>query len=101
MFNFLQILSREGSRAERRRCAAAAGLVLVAALAAAHAAEPDTATAPSPLADPAPPSPLREYTDGHGRLCRVYARQVVIDGTAQTAYATVCREADGRWVLSR
>jgi surface antigen len=44
---------------------------------------------------------VREYTDGDGRLCRVYERLVVIEGAPQTAYATVCREADGRWVLSR
>jgi hypothetical protein len=46
-------------------------------------------------------SPLREFNDVDGRLCRVYARRVVIDGTSQPAFATVCRTANGRWVLSR
>jgi surface antigen len=47
------------------------------------------------------PQPVREYTDANGRLCRVYAREIVIDGTKQQAYATVCRDANGRWVLAR
>lgn len=49
----------------------------------------------------APPAPLRSYTDQQGRMCRVYQRRVIINGEAQTALATVCREANGRWVLSR
>jgi hypothetical protein len=47
------------------------------------------------------PSPLREFTDPQGRTCRVYAQRIVIEGGEQTALATVCREANGRWVLSR
>lgn len=101
MVNFPEILSRGGSRAVRRCGAVAAGLLLFALLGTARGAELDTGTAPSPPADLASQSPLREYTDAQGRLCRVYAQQVVIEGTAQIAYATVCREADGRWVLSR
>jgi hypothetical protein len=46
------------------------------------------------------PQPVREYTDATGRLCRVYAREIVIDGATQTAYETLCRDADGRWVLA-
>ncbi len=46
-------------------------------------------------------APIRVFTDERGRSCRVYARPVVIDGEARTAYATVCREPNGRWVLSR
>lgn len=46
-------------------------------------------------------APLREFTDGEGRLCRVYARGVMIDGRPQQAFAVVCREANGRWVMSR
>lgn len=49
--------------------------------------------------EPAPP--VREFNDAQGRVCRVYARQVIIAGEAQTALATVCRDANGRWVLSR
>ena len=56
--------------------------------------------------DDAPPigeetQPVREYRDAAGRLCRVYARHIVIDGEPRTALATVCRDANGRWVLSR
>ena len=46
-------------------------------------------------------SPLREFTDPQGRACRVYAQRIIIEGDEQTALATVCREANGRWVLSR
>lgn len=45
--------------------------------------------------------PVRQYVDSQGRLCRVYVRQIVIDGTSQTAYATLCRDPDGRWVIAR
>jgi hypothetical protein len=48
-----------------------------------------------------PPAPLQSYTDQGGRSCRVYERRVVIDGEPATALATVCREPNGRWVLSR
>jgi hypothetical protein len=47
------------------------------------------------------PQPLRSYADEEGRTCRVYERRVVIDGGPATALATVCRDASGRWVLSR
>jgi surface antigen len=47
------------------------------------------------------PRPLREFSDADGRPCRVYARDVIIDGRLQPALAVVCREASGRWVLSR
>jgi surface antigen len=110
LVNFPDILSTKGGRGRSgvvhpRRWLAA--LAMLSSLHAALAAEPEPGSvAPLPLASPpasstAPASPVREYTDGDGRLCRVYARQVVIEGAAQTAYATVCREADGRWVLSR
>jgi hypothetical protein len=45
--------------------------------------------------------PVREYRDAAGRLCRVYERRIVIGGEARVALATVCRDANGRWVLSR
>jgi surface antigen len=47
------------------------------------------------------PPPVRAFTDAEGRICNVYAHQVTIDGGAQTAYATVCRQSNGRWVLVR
>jgi hypothetical protein len=112
LVNFPDILSRRGGSGRSgavhlRRWLA--GLAMLSSVHAVLAAEPEPgsvapsapATAPSPAGSPGPTSPVREYTDGDGRLCRVYARQVVIEGAAQTAYATVCREADGRWVLSR
>ncbi|HEX7968033.1 MAG TPA: hypothetical protein VF502_07425 [Stellaceae bacterium] len=46
-------------------------------------------------------APVRAFTDERGRSCRVYARAVIIDGEPRTAFATVCRESSGRWVLSR
>ena len=106
LVNFPDILSRRGGRSRSgavRRRRWLAGLAVLGSLHAALAAEPEPGSvAPSPPSSaPAPATPVREYTDGDGRLCRVYARQVVIEGVAQTAYATVCREADGRWVLSR
>jgi surface antigen len=45
--------------------------------------------------------PSRVFVDNEGRDCRVYERQVIIDGAPTTAFAIVCREASGRWVLSR
>ena len=59
------------------------------------------AAAQSPSPPPAPLGVVREYTDNQGRLCRVYRREIVIEGVRRTAVATVCREPDGRWVLSR
>lgn len=47
------------------------------------------------------PAPIREFRDGQGRACRIYARRVTVEGDSTTAYATVCREPNGRWVLSR
>ena len=58
----------------------------------------DTPQRPEPSGEPLP---LRSYTDGEGRSCRVYERRVVIDGGPARAFATVCRDASGRWVLSR
>ena len=53
------------------------------------------------LPRPEQPAPLRSYTDEAGRACRVYERRVLINGEPQRALATVCREPNGRWVLSR
>jgi len=61
-------------------------------------AESDTSPRPGPGAQPVP---LRSYIDQEGRSCRVYERRVVIDGGPAVALATVCRDATGRWVLSR
>lgn len=60
----------------------------------------DLAAAP-PGAQQRGDKPVREFTDAAGRLCRVYARDVVIEGQSRPAVAVVCREPNGRWVLSR
>jgi hypothetical protein len=90
---------------------AAMALVLMTAGGAAWAAEPagnpgSAMDAPTPDSAPrsegtSEPAPVRSYTDAQGRSCRVYTRTVLIDGAARTALATVCREPNGRWVLSR
>lgn len=85
----------------RRRRALACRVLLLSTLAAGGAGRAACAAGTDPSATSGPPRPLREYTDASGRLCRVYLRRIVIDGKAETAYATVCRDADGRWVLSR
>jgi surface antigen len=81
---------------------------LAAALLAAAAAAPAqespgsaVAAAPAPGAPRSDDQPVREFNDAAGRLCRVYERAVVIGGERQPAFAVVCREANGRWVLSR
>ncbi len=75
-------------------------LALAAALGAASSVA-QGAGSPTPPPVPDSASLVREYTDGQGRLCRVYRREIVIEGARRTALATVCREPDGRWVLSR
>jgi hypothetical protein len=84
----------------RRRC-----VPLATCLPRALAQEsPDGGAAPPPPEPEARGSerlPVREYTDAEGRLCRLYERAVVIDGRQQSAFAVVCREANGRWVMSR
>jgi len=63
---------------------------------AARPAEPGQGQVP-----PADGRPVRVFTDDLGRTCRTYERQVIIEGEARAALATVCREPNGRWVLSR
>ena len=80
----------------------AAAMALAAAPAAAQGgpAEATAAAVPPPEAR-AEPTPQREFQDAAGRLCRAYERTVTIDGRKQQAVAVVCREANGRWVMSR
>jgi surface antigen len=56
---------------------------------------------PPPIAGSSTPEPVRVFTDARGRICRVYERRVLIEGTPSTAFGTICREPSGRWVLSR
>ncbi len=44
-------------------------------------------------------TPVREGTSGGGDYCREYKQTIVVDGQAQTAYGTACKEADGTWTL--
>jgi surface antigen len=101
----------ETGRHRRMRGIAAAALMLIAATAGGWAAEPgpgSAAAADPPTTDSVgraegtgEPAPVRSFTDPQGRACRVYTRTVLIDGEPRTALATVCREPNGRWVLSR
>jgi hypothetical protein len=64
---------------------------------------PDMGALPGdPRAAPAgAPTPLSVFTDPQGRTCQLYARTVSIEGQSETAYATLCRQANGRWILVR
>ena len=98
--------SREGY-ARRGQAGLAGALVvgvLVACLPGAVAQEPPDGTAAALPPEPEARGerlPVREFVDAEGRLCRLYTRAVVIDGRQQPAIAVVCREANGRWVMSR
>jgi surface antigen len=83
-----------------------AGVFVAATMAVGQAAPgqevPGGAVAAAPLPEgQGGDKPVREFNDAAGRLCRVYARAVVIGGERQPAFAVVCREANGRWVLSQ
>ncbi|MGO8921109.1 MAG: hypothetical protein ACLQJR_34925 [Stellaceae bacterium] len=98
-------------RGRRRRRLASWGGWLAGAFAVAAATIPvasaqEEPARPAVAASPQPDErgdkrPVREFSDAEGRPCRVYARDVIIDGRTQPAFAVVCREASGRWVLSR
>jgi surface antigen len=78
-------------------------ILMTAATRAAHTQDPSDGGHPATMPDPGQSGekPVREFNDAAGRLCRVYERAVVIGGEKQSALAVVCREANGRWVLSR
>lgn len=42
-------------------------------------------------------TPVRTEPAGGERYCREYVTEVVIDGRAQQAYGTACRQPDGSW----
>lgn len=44
-------------------------------------------------------TPVREGTHHNGNLCREYKQTIVVDGQAETAYGTACKEPDGTWRL--
>lgn len=41
--------------------------------------------------------PTRTYQDAQGRTCRDYLHTIYVDGRAETARGTACREIDGIW----
>lgn len=43
--------------------------------------------------------PTRTYESSSGQTCRDYAHTVYVDGEAETARGTACRQADGNWRL--
>ena len=46
-------------------------------------------------------TPIREGRQAStGSTCREYKQTIVIDGKAETAIGTACKQADGTWVLS-
>ncbi len=44
-------------------------------------------------------TPVREGHADNGDYCRQYQQTIVVDGQAETAYGTACKQADGSWVL--
>lgn len=45
-------------------------------------------------------TPVREGTSNSGNLCREYKQTIVVDGRAETAYGTACKNRDGTWALN-
>ncbi len=46
-------------------------------------------------------TPIREGRQAStGSVCREYKQTIVIDGKAETAIGTACKQADGTWVLA-
>ena len=45
-------------------------------------------------------TPLRQGTSSSGATCREYQQTIVVDGRAETAKGTACRNADGTWQLA-
>lgn len=43
--------------------------------------------------------PVRTYELQNGQLCREYAHTVYIEGQAETARGTACRQSDGTWQI--
>lgn len=44
-------------------------------------------------------TPMKEGYTNAGDYCRKYQQTIVVDGQAETAYGTACKQADGSWVL--
>ncbi|TVQ81931.1 MAG: glycine zipper 2TM domain-containing protein [Micavibrio sp.] len=44
-------------------------------------------------------TPVREGHTQAGEYCRQYQQTIVVDGQAETAYGTACKQPDGTWVL--
>jgi len=53
-------------------------------------------------AQPLPPrqlTPIREFVDGNGRLCRDFVETVSVGGQLRQSQGTACQLADGSWVI--
>ena len=43
-------------------------------------------------------TPIRDGTDNQtGNYCREFQNEVIINGRAEQAYGTACRQSDGTW----
>ena len=42
---------------------------------------------------------IREGTDAGGNICREFQHSVIIDGQAEDAWGTACKQADGTWMV--
>ncbi|MGP1395272.1 MAG: RT0821/Lpp0805 family surface protein [Inquilinaceae bacterium] len=45
-------------------------------------------------------TPQSAYTNNQGRPCRNFTQTIYVDGQAQTANGTACRNADGTWTVT-
>jgi surface antigen len=44
--------------------------------------------------------PTTTYQSASGQYCREYQTTIVVNGRAETAYGTACRQADGSWQVA-
>ncbi len=44
--------------------------------------------------------PQRTYQNSYGQTCREYTHTIYVDGHAETAKGTACRQPDGSWQLA-
>jgi len=80
---------------------AAAGPKIVALERAAAGPRPKVPASAAATPNDAAEGPPRDFVDQTGRTCRHLATVIVVEGRAESAYGTVCRDATGRWVLLR
>jgi len=44
--------------------------------------------------------PQRTYQNSYGQTCREYTHTIYVEGRAETARGTACRQPDGTWQLT-